>query len=77
MSGMSGNTAHSAGTVSGRKGRPGPNAHGGEATTLAIAGFPQPALEPADAATRQSTAQASPARLRVPARQPGTYGVLL
>ena len=43
---MSGNTANSAGAVSGRKGRPGPDAHGGDATTLAIAGFPQPALEP-------------------------------
>ena len=75
--GMSGNTANSAGAISGRKKRPGPDAHGGDATTLAIAGFPQPALGPAGAATRQPAAQASPARLRVPARRPGTYGVLL
>ena len=54
-----------------------PDAHGGDATTLAIAGFPQPALGPAAAATRQPAAQASPARLRVPTRRPGTYGVLL
>jgi hypothetical protein len=74
---MSGNTANSAGTVSGPKRRPGPDVHGGDATTLAIAGFPQPALEPAGAATRQPAAQASPARPRVSARQLGTYGVLL
>ena len=47
------------------------------ATTLATAGFPQPALGPAGAATRQAAAQASPARLRVQARRPGTYGALL
>jgi hypothetical protein len=74
---MSGSTANSAGAVSGRKGRPRPDAHGGDATTLAIAGFPQPALGLLSAATRQPAAQASPARLRVPARRPGTYGVLL
>jgi hypothetical protein len=74
---MSGNTANSAGTVSGRKGRPWPDAHGGSATMLAIAGFPQPSLGSAGAATRQPAAQASPARLRVPARRPGTDGVLL
>jgi hypothetical protein len=74
---MSGNTANFAGAVSGRKGRPGPGAHGGDATTLAIAGFPQPALGPVSAATRQPAAQASLARLRVPARRPGTDGVLL
>jgi hypothetical protein len=74
---MSGNTANSAGAISGRKGRSGPDAHGGDATTLAIAGFPQPALGPAGAATRQPAVQASPACLRVPARRPGTYGVLL
>jgi hypothetical protein len=60
---MTGNTANSAGTVSSRKERPGPDAHGGDATTLAIAGFPQSALGPAGAATRQPAAQASPARL--------------
>ena len=59
------------------KGRPAPDAPGGDATTLAVAGFPQPALGPAGAATRQPAAQASPARLRVPARRPGTYGALL
>jgi len=74
---MSGNTANSTGAISGRKGRPGPDAHGGDATMLAIAGFPQPALEPAGAATRQPATQASPARLRVPGRRAGTYGVLL
>jgi hypothetical protein len=74
---MSGSTVNSAGAISGWKGRPGPDAHGGEATMLAIAGFPEPALGPAGAATRQPAAQASPARLRVPARRPGTYGVLL
>jgi hypothetical protein len=74
---MSGNTANSAGTVSGRKGRPWLDAHGGDATTLAIAGFPQPALEPVSAATRQPAAQASPACLGVPARRAGTDGVLL
>jgi len=74
---MSGTTAHSAGATSGREGRPGPDAHGGDATTLAIAGFPQPALGPADAATCPAAAQASPARLRVPTQRPGTYGVLL
>ena len=72
---MSGSTANSAGAISGRKGRPGPDAHGGDATMLAIAGFPaalgQPARPP------PAAAQASPARLRVPARRPGTYGVLL
>jgi hypothetical protein len=73
---MSGNTANSAGAISGRKGRPGPDAHGGDTATLAIAGFPQPALEPVSAATRQPAAQASPARLRVPTRRPGTGGVL-
>ncbi len=74
---MSGSTANSADAISGRKGRPRPEAHGGDATTLAIAGFPQPAFGPAGAATRQPAAQASPARLRVPTRRPGTYGVLL
>ena len=74
---MSGTTANSVGAISGREGRPGPDAHGGDATTLAIAGFPQPALGPAGAATRQSAAQASPVRLRVQARRPGTYGALL
>ena len=44
--------------------RPAPDAPGGDATTLAIAGFPQPALGPAGAATRQPAAQAPPARLR-------------
>jgi hypothetical protein len=73
---MSGNTANSAGAISGRKGRPGLDAHGGDATTLAIAGFPQPAAGTAGAATRPAAAQASPARLRVPARRPGTDGVL-
>ena len=74
---MSGTTAHSAGAISGRKGRPEPDAHGGDATTLAIAGFPQPALGPAGAATCPAAAQASPARLRVQARRPGTHGALL
>jgi hypothetical protein len=74
---MSGTTANFVGAISGREGRPGPDAHGGDATTLAIAGFPQPALGSARAATRQPAAQASPARLRVPTRRPGTYGVLL
>ena len=74
---MSGNTANSAGAISGRKKRPGPDAHGGDDTTLAIAGFPQPALGPPGAATRQPAVQASPACLRVPTRRPGTYGVLL
>jgi hypothetical protein len=74
---MSGNTADFVGAISGREGRPGPDAHGGDTTTLAIAGFPQPALGPAGAATRQPDAQASPARLRVPTQRPGTYGVLL
>jgi len=73
---MSGNTANSAGAISGREKRPGPDAHGGDATTLAIAGFPQPALGPAGAATREPAVQASQARLRVPARRPGTCGVL-
>jgi hypothetical protein len=54
---MSGSTAGSADATSGRRGRPGPDAHSGDATTLA--------------------AQASPARLGLPARRPGTYGVLL
>ena len=74
---MSGTTANFAGALSGRGGRPGPDAHGGDATTFAIAGSPQPALGPAGAATRQPAAQASPARLRVPTRRPGAYGVLL
>jgi hypothetical protein len=72
---MSGNTANSASAISGREKRPGPDAHGGDAMTLTIAGFPQPALGPAGAATGQPAAQASPARLRVPVRRPGTYGV--
>ena len=74
---MSGTTANSAGAISGREGRPGPDAHGGDATTLAIAGFRQPDLGPAGAATCPAAAQASPARLRVPARRPGTCGALL
>jgi len=74
---MSGSTVNSAGAISGWKGRPGTDAHGGDATMLAIAGFPEPALGPAGAATRQPAAQASPARLRVPTRRPGMYGVLL
>jgi hypothetical protein len=57
--------------------RPTPDAHGSDAATLAVASFPQPALGPADAATRQPAAQASPVRLRVQARRPGTYGALL
>ena len=73
---MSGSTASSADAISGWKGRPGPDAHGGDATTLAIAGFPQPAPGPAGAATRQPAVQASQTRLRVPARRPGTCGVL-
>jgi hypothetical protein len=73
---MSGKSANSASAISGRKKRPGPDAHGGDATTLAIAGFPQPALGQAGAATREPAVQASPARLRVPARRPGTCGVL-
>jgi hypothetical protein len=73
---MSGGTANSAGAISGRKGRPWLAAHGGGATMLAIAGFPQRALGSAGAATRQPAAQASPARLRVPARRPGPDGVL-
>ena len=71
---MSGNAATFAGAISGRNGRPGPGAHGGDTTTLTIAGFPEPALR---AATRQPAAQTSPARLRVPARRPGTHGVLV
>jgi hypothetical protein len=54
---MSGSTASSADATSGRRGRPGPDAHSGDTTTLA--------------------AQASPARLGLPTRRPGTYGVLL
>ena len=57
--------------------RPAPDAPGGDATTLAAAGFPQPAPGPAGAATHQAAAQASPAWLRVQARRPGTYGALL
>jgi len=57
--------------------RPAPDAAGSDTATLAIAGFPPPALGPAGAATRQPAVQASPARLRVPARRPGTYGALL
>ena len=57
--------------------RPAPDAPGGDATTLAIAGFPQPAPGPAGAVTHQAAAQASPAWLRVQARRPGTYGALL
>jgi len=53
------------------------DAHGSDAATLAIAGFPQPALGPAGAATRQPAAQATPTRLRVPARRPDAYGALL
>ena len=56
--------------------RPAPDAAGRDAATLAIAGFPQPAIRPASTATRQSAAQATPA-LRVPTRRPGTYGALL
>ena len=56
--------------------RPVPDAPGRAATTLATAAFPQPALGPADAAARQA-AQASPARFRLRARRPGTYGALL
>jgi hypothetical protein len=55
--------------------RPVPDAAGRAATTLATAAFPQPAPGPADAATRQA-AQASPARFRLRARRPGTYGAL-
>ena len=55
--------------------RPAPDAPGGDATTLAAAGFPQPAPGPAGAVTHQAAAQASPAWLRVQAR-PGTYGAL-
>ena len=57
--------------------RPVPDAPGRAATTLATAAFPQPALGPDGAATRQAAPQASPARLRVQARRPGTYGALL
>ena len=74
---MSSIIANSAGAISDRKGRPGPDAHGGAATMLAIAGFPQPAPGPAGAAAGQPAGQSSPARLRVPARRPGTYGALL
>jgi hypothetical protein len=56
--------------------RPAPDAAGRAATTLATAAFPQPAPGPADAATHQA-AQASPARFRLRARRPGTYGALL
>ncbi|MGH3408560.1 MAG: hypothetical protein ACRDRJ_39605, partial [Streptosporangiaceae bacterium] len=55
--------------------RPATDAHG-DAATLAIAGFPQPALGPAGAPTRLPAAQPSPFRLRVPARRPGTDGAL-
>ena len=56
--------------------RPAPDAPGRDATTLATAGFPQPVIRPAGAATRQPAAQATPFRLRVPARRPGTDGAL-
>jgi hypothetical protein len=57
--------------------RPTPDAADRDAATLATADFPQPALGPASAATRQPATQATPARLRLPARRPGTYGELL
>jgi len=53
------------------------DAHGSDAATLAIASFPQPALGPAGAETRQPAAGATPARLRVPTRRPSTYGAPL
>jgi hypothetical protein len=56
--------------------RPAQDAPGRGATTLATAAFPQPTLGPAGAATRHEAAHASPARLRVQARRPGTYGAL-
>ena len=56
--------------------RPAPDPHGRGATTLATTAFPQPALGPAGAAMRPAAAQASPARLGVQARRPGTYGAL-
>ena len=54
-----------------------PDTPGRATTTLATSAFPQPALGPADATTRQPAPPASPARLRVQARRPGTYGALL
>jgi len=54
-----------------------PDTPGRATTTLATSAFPQPALGPADATTRQAAPPASPARLRVQARRPGTYGPLL
>jgi hypothetical protein len=57
--------------------RPAPDAPGGDAATLATAGFPQPAPGPAGTATRQPAAQVTPARFRLRARRPGTYGALL
>ncbi len=56
--------------------RPAQDPPGRGAATLATAAFPQPALGPAGAATRYEAAHASPARLRVQARRPGTYGAL-
>jgi hypothetical protein len=55
--------------------QPAPDAAGRDAA-VAIAGFPQPATRPVGTATSQP-AQATPARLRVPARRPGMYGALL
>ncbi|HEX6520400.1 MAG TPA: hypothetical protein VF070_10390, partial [Streptosporangiaceae bacterium] len=56
--------------------RPMPDAAGRAAPTLATAAFPQPAPGLVDAAALRA-AQASPARFRLRARRPGTYGALL
>ena len=56
--------------------RPAPDAPGGDATTLAIAGFPQPA--PGQPARPSAARRAgAPTRLRVRARRPGMSGALL